>query len=192
MTASESPTVTLSPLRRRHLDAVVAIEEASHPSPWSRGLFEIELGRPDRHYVIARDGDRIVGFAGLIVIVDDAHVATVTVDPAHRGRRIAVRLLLELIDAARAREIEQMTLEVRVSNEPALALYRRFGFAPAGIRPGYYDDGEDAFVMWLHDLLEPDVGERIEAIRAALPSPTERFGFVDPGAGTVPRGRRPR
>src|SRR5690625_4723593 len=103
-----NPTITISPMRRRHLDAVVHIEEASHPSPWSRGLFETELRRPDRHYVIARSDDQLVGYAGLIVIVDDGHIATVTVDPHFRGRQIATRLLLELIDAAQARDVGQL------------------------------------------------------------------------------------
>lgn len=179
--------IVISPMRRRHLDAVLSIEEASHPVPWTRALFEGELHRGDRHYVVARAGERaerIVGHAGLIAIVDQGHVATIAVDPDERGRGHATRLLLELVEEASRRELDALTLEVRVSNDTAVRLYRRFGFAPAGVRRRYYSDGEDAIVMWLHDLDSSAVRGRHDRIRSDLGAATPRWGFPDDSDST--------
>ena len=95
----------------------------------------------------------VVGYAGLMMVADDGHVTTVAVDPAWHRRGIGTRMLLELARRAPGRGVEQLTLEVRMSNAGAQELYRRFGFAPAGVRRGYYvDNGEDALVMWAHDI----------------------------------------
>lgn len=170
-------TITISPLRRRHLDAVVDIEREAHPTPWSRRLFEGELIRTDRHYVVARLGDRVVGYAGLIVLVDDGHVSTLATDASMRRRGLATALLLELVDEAIRRRVEALTLEVRVTNDAARALYRRFGFAPSGVRRSYYGDGEDAIVMWAHDLDDPLFRDRIDGIRTDLRVRVRRHGF---------------
>lgn len=175
MRNGSDPPLTITPMLRRHLDDVIRIEQIAHPTPWSRDLFEGELGRPDRAYLVARSGDQVLGYGGLIVIAGDGHVSTIAVDPDARGRGIGRRLLLELVDEALDRGVTDLTLEVRVSNEPALALYRRFGFAPAGVRRGYYGDGEDALVMWAHDIDEPVFTDRIRALRAGSP-PVERPG----------------
>lgn len=181
-------TVTISPLRRRHLDTVVDIERAAHPTPWSRRLFEGELGRTDRHYVVARVGDRVLGYAGLIVLAGDGHVATIATDASVRRRGLATALLLELVDEAIRRRVEALTLEVRVGNDAAQALYRRFGFVPAGVRRRYYGDGEDAIVMWANDLDDPLFQNRIEAIRTDLRVPVRRHGFEPAADAAHPAG----
>src|SRR5690606_36195391 len=84
-----TPAVTITPMRRRHLSAVSAIEAQSYPTPWSARLFEDEMERRGRHYVVARIGPTVVGYAGLLMIADDGHVSTVAVDPARRGEQIA-------------------------------------------------------------------------------------------------------
>ena len=171
--------ITITPMRPRHLEAVLAIEEAVQTHPWTRRLFEDELGRQNRHYVVARVGSTVVGFAGLLMIVDDGHVATVAVDPGWQGAKVASRLLLELTRGALHLGANQLTLEVRVSNTRAQDLYRRFGFAPAGARKSYYaDNGEDAIVMWAHDVGHIAYADRLAEIEASLPSPvTARVGF---------------
>lgn len=174
-------TVTISPMRRRHLRDVLVIEAQVYPRPWSARLFEDELDRSGRAYVVARVGPTVVGYAGLLMIADDGHVATVAVDPAWQGHRIATRLLAELVHASLRLGANQLTLEVRVSNERAQAVYRRFGFAPAGARTAYYaDNNEDALVMWAHDVAGPDYAARLAAVEASLVPATVRHGFDAP------------
>lgn len=177
-----APTVTISPMRRRHLRAVLAIEGEVYPRPWSARLFEDELDRSNRAYLVARVGRVVVGYAGVLMIADDGHVATVAVDPAWQGHGIATRLVAELVRAAIELGANQLTLEVRVSNLAAQAVYRRFGFAPAGARKGYYaDNDEDALVMWAHGITEPRFRERLAAIDASFSPPTVRQGFSPEG-----------
>lgn len=179
--------VTVSPFRRRHLRAVLAIEAQVYPRPWSARLFEDELDRSGRMYVVARVGPTVVGYAGVLMIADDGHVATVAVDPAWQHRGIATRLLVELVRGARSLGANQLTLEVRVSNRSAQDLYRRFGFAPAGARKAYYaDNGEDAIVMWAHEINSPAYRDRIDAISASLEPSTVRQGFDLPGSVAHP------
>ncbi len=181
-------TVTITPMRRRHLPAVLAIEAQVYPKPWSSALFEDELDRPGRAYLVARVGSTVVGYAGVLLLADDGHVATVAVEPERQGTGIATRLLLELVRTAVDLGANQLTLEVRVSNTRAQALYRRFGFAPAGARKAYYaDNGEDALVMWAHDVQAPDYGARLAAMEATFSSPTVRQGF-DAEPERVPAG----
>jgi ribosomal-protein-alanine N-acetyltransferase len=178
-TTPAGPPVVISPMRRRHLRAVLAIEERTSSTPWSLGLFLAEARREERVYLVARAGHRVVGFAGLLFALTDGHVTTIAVDPDRQGGRIGTRLLLVLLRRAIERGAEAVTLEVRASNEPAQALYRRFGFAPAGVRKGYYRDPlEDALVLWAHDIHRPAYAERLADIEAELPSPLLAEGIV--------------
>ena len=173
-----TPAVTITPLRHRHISDVMAIEKQIFPKPWSAALFEGELGRTDRSYVVARVGPRLVGYAGVLLIADDAHIATVAVDPTWQSQGIATRLMVELVHQALQLGAEQITLEVRVSNVRAQQVYQRFGFAPAGARKAYYaDNGEDALVMWVHDVRGPDFAERLAAVEGSLQPVTVRVGF---------------
>lgn len=142
--------VRVTPMRRRHLRAVLRIENQTYARPWTTALFLSELGlRATRCYLVARVGRRVVGYAGLMMSNTDGHVTTIAVDPRHRRRRIGTRLLLALARDARARQAERLTLEVRMSAEGAQELYRRFGFKSAGVRKHYYTDtNEDALIMW--------------------------------------------
>jgi ribosomal-protein-alanine N-acetyltransferase len=183
--------VTVSPMRRRHLRAVLGIEAQVYPRPWSARLFADELERSGRAYLVARIGPTVVGYAGLLMIADDGHVATVAVDPAWQGHRVATRLLVELVRQARHLGANQLTLEVRMSNTRAQGLYRRFGFAPAGARKAYYgDNGEDALVMWVQEIHADDYTERLAAIEADVGPATDRQGFdvpTRPGVDVPPR-----
>jgi ribosomal-protein-alanine N-acetyltransferase len=166
--------VHLVPLRRRHLRAVLRIESQVYPRPWSLPLFMSELSlRASRHYVAARVGGAVVGYAGLMFSGDEAHVTTIAVDPAWQRHKIGTRLLDHLARTARSRQVRHLTLEVRVSNRPAQALYRRFGFEPAGIRKGYYaETNEDALVMWARDIDSAGYEQRLLAIEAGTPGTT--------------------
>jgi ribosomal-protein-alanine N-acetyltransferase len=178
-----APTVTVVPMRRRHLDEVLAIETAAYPRPWSARLFEDELDRSRRLYLVARVGPTVVGYTGLLMIADDGHVATVAVDEGWQSRGVATRLLLALVRGAVDLGANQLTLEVRMSNQRAQNLYRRFGFAPAGARKAYYgDNGEDALVMWAHDVTEAAYADRLAHIDADLAGATT---FAVAASGTT-------
>jgi ribosomal-protein-alanine N-acetyltransferase len=170
--------VVLGKLRRRDLRAgVLAIEAVSYPRPWSQGVFESEIDQMrtgSRHYVVARRGREIVGYAGLWFSVGEAHVTNVAVLPAARRDGIATHLLLALAEEGRRRECTAWTLEVRVSSTGAQELYRRFGFVPAGIRPRYYENTEDAIVMWCNDLTGDEYGRQLDEIRSALDDRSHR------------------
>jgi ribosomal-protein-alanine N-acetyltransferase len=162
--------VVIGPMRRRHLRSVLKIEAKVYPRPWSMGLFMSEVAqREARTYLVARVDGVVVGYAGMMYVLEDGHVTTIAVDPAWHRHSIGSRLLLALADAGLARGIENMTLEVRISNEPAKELYRRFGFVPAGIRKGYYvETGEDALVMWANDIATEEMAARRDHLTAGI------------------------
>jgi [ribosomal protein S18]-alanine N-acetyltransferase len=166
--------VHVVPMRRRHLRSVLRIESEVYPRPWSMSLFLSELAlRSTRAYFVARVGREVVGYAGLMMTVDDGHVTTIAVDPAWQRHKVATRLLLALAGEAIRRGATGLTLEVRVGNESAQALYRQFGFHPAGVRRNYYvETNEDALVMWADDVDGPAYAQRLARIEASIPGST--------------------
>lgn len=161
-------TFSIEPMRRRHVRAILDIEEQVYPKPWTSGVFASEIDQVrsgSRYYVIGVVGTRLVGYGGLLFSADEAHVTNIAVDPNRRREGFARRILAHLAETAIDRGAQALTLEVRVSNEAALGLYRDFGFAPAGIRQRYYENSEDALVMWAHDIQEPEFARRLERAR---------------------------
>jgi ribosomal-protein-alanine N-acetyltransferase len=160
--------VHLVPMRRRHLRSVLRIEAQVYPRPWSLSLFVSELAlRSSRSYVVARVGGSVLGYAGLMLAGDDAHVTTIAVDPAWHRHKVGTRLLSHLAREAIKRGAKHLTLEVRVSNDPAQAMYRRFGFKPAGIRKNYYvETNEDALVMWAEAIDTPEYQARLDELES--------------------------
>lgn len=173
--------VHLVPMRRRHLRSVLRIEGQVYPRPWSLTLFLGEMAlRSSRHYVVARVDGAVVGYAGLMFSLDEAHVTTIAVDPAWQRHRIGSRLLLNLNRVALARGARHMTLEVRVSNRAAQAMYERFGFVTEGLRKNYYaETKEDALIMWVHHIESPEHATRLEAIESGIGGST--VDETDPG-----------
>ncbi|MEZ5233300.1 MAG: ribosomal protein S18-alanine N-acetyltransferase [Acidimicrobiales bacterium] len=171
---AEPAELVIGPMRRRHLPSVLRIEKQVYPRPWTMGLYLGELSLPSsRLYVVARRANRVCGYGGFMLTLDECHITTVAVDPQLHGGKIGTRLMLVLASRAVARGAVSMTLEVRMSNRPAQELYRKFGFAPAGVRKGYYAEvNEGALVMWAHDIDAPAYEERLAAIEASLPGPT--------------------
>ena len=162
-----APPLVVEPMRMADIAAVLEIERLSFSAPWPSYAFEQELttNRLAR-YLVARSDDRVVGFAGILVMVDEAHVTTFGVHPDHRRRGVGRQILLRLAELAIELGTVRMTLEVRVSNQPAQALYRSFGFRVAGRRVAYYsDDGEDALVMTTSELHGPTMRAILEAER---------------------------
>lgn len=168
----------MGPMGLDDLPAVHRIEQASFTSPWPEHAYESELATNRlAQYLVARVGDRIVGYGGMWLMVDEAHITTFAIHPAWRRRRIGERLLLAFLDLATDRGAHEATLEVRLSNLPARRLYEKYGFRPVGLRPRYYsDDDEDALIMTTEPLAEPAMRERIARLRATLdasPAPAE-------------------
>jgi [ribosomal protein S18]-alanine N-acetyltransferase len=145
--------VTCFSLRRLQLadlDAIERIERASYPTPWSRSMFASELAKQSSLSIAAVDPDGdLIGYLVLSRYVDAWHVMNVAVDPSHRRLGIASAMLRRLFEDTRDDAERGYTLEVRVSNAPAISLYERFGFVSRGVRRGYYTDNrEDAVIMW--------------------------------------------
>ena len=128
----------------------MALEAANAPAPWSEGVFRGELAAENRIY-LAADEEGVVGFAGAMLVADEAHVTNLLVDPAWRRQGIGFELMRSLIEAAVEAGARHLTLEVRSRNEAARALYARLGLAPVGVRQGYYGD-DDALILWAHDI----------------------------------------
>ena len=167
-------TVTVQPMRRRHVRSVLRIEQQVYPRPWSSSLFMSELAmRSTRAYYVARVGRELVGYAGVMMTLDEAHVTTIAVDPRRHRSKIGTRLLLVLAREAIARGATMLTLEVRMSNEAAKDLYRRFGFGPVGVRKNYYQEvNEDALVMTVRDVDQPEYAELLASIERTVPGET--------------------
>lgn len=166
--------VHVVPMTLADLARVREIEREAFAVPWPKDAYRAEIEENQvACYLVARDErDEVVGFAGMWVIFDEAHITTIAVAREHRGRRIGERLLLALIDRALERGARWMTLEVRPSNHVARALYRKFGFRDVALRKRYYsDNGEDAAVMWSGNLREPEAASRLAAIRRELDGP---------------------
>jgi ribosomal-protein-alanine N-acetyltransferase len=149
---------------------VQEVERASFPVPWPANAFRHELTQNrNARYIVARDGERIVGYAGLWLMVDEAHITTFAVLPDARRRRIGERLLQRLFEIAHELGAEWLTLEVRASNLAAQRLYEKYGFRQAGVRRRYYsDNNEDALIMWTERIKEPSVRERLSRLREEL------------------------
>jgi [ribosomal protein S18]-alanine N-acetyltransferase len=163
-----SRSLLIRPMEAVDLEAVLAIENASAPHPWTAGIFADELAqREARRYVVAVEDGRVVGFCGLLLSLDEGHITNVAVDPTLRRHGYAHAMMLVTVRTAVAKSIRALTLEVRVSNKAAIALYQRFGFAPGGVRPRYYpDNSEDALIMWAHDIDTAAYGVRLAGLAA--------------------------
>ncbi len=117
--------------------------------------------------MITNGDKRIIGYGGLLVIDDDAHITTLAVAPEARGQNLGKRLMLALVDQALGVGVRHLTLEVRLSNSSAQGLYELFGFEPVGRRKNYYKN-EDALVMWATDIDALDYADRLVSIRSGL------------------------
>ncbi len=135
---------------RRDVPELLVIEEAQFPEPWSRAMLLDEITNTEtRRYTVAVEGKRIVGYLGVMFVMDELHVNTLGTLAGEEGRGIATSLLNEAWDVARDRGVLRATLEVAASNSRAQSLYFRFGFKPVGVRKNYYErTREDALILW--------------------------------------------
>ncbi len=142
------------------IGTIVEIERESFASPWTEEAFRAELtNNLFAKYMIMELEGTIVGYGGMWLIIDEAHITNIAVRDKYRGQGYGKLLLREMMKTAHWLGARKMTLEVRVSNEVAQSLYRKMGFYPSGVRPAYYSDNlEDALIMWV-DLVPEDVGD---------------------------------
>lgn len=173
-------------MRREDMAEVMAVERAAYSQGWPPTAFERELTQNAmaRYIVLRKAGsdDAIAGFAGLWLMVDEAHVVTVAVLPEERRLGLGRALVHGLIHVALTHGMSSATLEVRASNEPARALYRSYGFYEVGERKRYYSDNrEDAIIMTTEDIRSVAYGTRLARLATDLEA---RF----PGIELVPDG----
>jgi ribosomal-protein-alanine N-acetyltransferase len=170
MVARPPVRIVVDRMKVEDLPGVHEIERASFSTPWPAHAYRHELENNRlAHYIVARCGDQIAGFAGMWLLVDEAHVTTFATRPEWRRQGIGERLLLALLDLSAARGAHEATLEVRPSNMPARRLYEKYGFKVVGTRTRYYsDNNEDALIMTTDALEGRSMRERIAELRAAV------------------------
>ena len=145
------PTTRVRQMRESDVTQVVAIEAATAATPWSRQMFLSELGRPGTIDLVAVSGEEVLGYIMVSRYADVWHILNVCVRAQQRNQGLGGRLLDALFERADGKPHLGFTLEVRVSNDPAIHLYEKKGFERHGVRPGYYSDNrEDALIMWRH------------------------------------------
>ncbi|MGE4549237.1 MAG: ribosomal protein S18-alanine N-acetyltransferase [Intestinibacillus sp.] len=141
--------MSIVPMEERHISALAALEKSCFTAPWSEAALREELHNPCALFLVAEDADGTVrGYIGCQAVLDEGYIANVAVSPACRRQGAGRRLLSALLAHAKERELAFLTLEVRVSNVPAIHLYRQAGFCPVGTRKDYYSEPrEDALLM---------------------------------------------
>jgi ribosomal-protein-alanine N-acetyltransferase len=157
-------------LKRRDLRYVLPIEAEVFPEPWTVAVFNSELAlRHGRLYRAAWAGDDLAGYIGFLFLDEEAHITTIATAPAYQRSGVARTLIVDGIRTLLISGVKHLSLEVAAHNEPAQALYRRFGFAPVGVRKNYYPvTGEDALVMWVYDIDTPEYAERLEELATGV------------------------
>jgi [ribosomal protein S18]-alanine N-acetyltransferase len=141
---------TIRGAERRDVPELLVLEVAQFPEPWSRTMLLDEITNlENRRYTVAVENKTIIGYLGVMFVMDELHINTLGTLPGHEGRGVATSLMDEAWQDAKDRDIARATLEVAVSNERAQALYARYGFRPVGIRKNYYErTQEDALILW--------------------------------------------
>lgn len=149
--------ITIDRLSIDDTDDIVELDKKCFPTPWSASAYLTEVHNSSAYYIVAKTDGRIVGYAGMWLIMDEAHITTIGVDPDYRGKKVGERMLIDMLRAAVQNGAARATLEVRKQNLAAQNLYLKYGFEIVAIRRGYYtDNNEDAFVMWTKDMQQPE------------------------------------
>jgi ribosomal-protein-alanine N-acetyltransferase len=169
MVARPPLKLSIEPMSLEDVADVHRIESASFPTPWPDYAFrqEIQTNRL-AHYLVVKAGDETIGYGGMWLMVDEAHITTFAVLPTWRRRGVGARLMLEMMRLAADVNARIVTLEVRLSNREARALYGKFGFKPVGIRPRYYsDNNEDALIMTTPPIASDEMIQRLGDLEQA-------------------------
>ena len=167
---SLSRTLDISPMHVEDVSEVLRVEMLCFSTTWPRNAFHNELTENKlAHYFVGRNEGAVIAYGGLWVILEDAHITTVAVDPAFQGHGFGERMLVCLLDEAIERGASWVTLEVRESNTPAQRLYKKYGFSVVNTRRGYYSDNdENALVMWAGNLKGTIYRNRLASLKESL------------------------
>ena len=140
--------ISITQMSASHIDEAAAIEAQCFSDPWSRAMLAAELENPSGLYLAAFDAAKLVGYAGMICVLDEGHIHNVAVSPEYRKMGIGRSLIRALIQRAKDNGLQCLLLEVRAGNEAAVSLYQSLGFQQRGLRPNYYKNPrEDALLM---------------------------------------------
>ena len=156
-------TVTINRMTPDDVDGVIEIEQSAYGDHhWSRESFLGEISNElARYYALHTPEGVLAGYAGCWHILEEAHITTIAIRPEFRRKKFAEALLKRIIDDCYNEKIKYITLEVRVSNEPAINLYTKYGFSSFGTRKGYYqDNNEDALIMWTKNIFFDEFKEK--------------------------------
>lgn len=148
-------TVTIKRMTKEDLDRIIAIEEKAYGAHhWSKDSFLQEISNDLAHYYsLFNSENELVAYAGCWHILEEAHITNIAVDVDHRKKYYGQALLKRILDDCYKNLIKYITLEVRVSNTPAINLYTKYGFTSFGVRKKYYqDNNEDALIMWTKNI----------------------------------------
>lgn len=135
-------------MKKEDILQLAELEKLCFSDPWSVSAFEYELKNPLSLWLVAADGETVAGYVGSQTVMDESDMMNIAVAPAYRRQGIAEQLIASMIEGLQQRQSRCLTLEVRISNEPAIALYQKLGFLQVGRRPGYYrNPREDALIL---------------------------------------------
>jgi len=141
---------TISPMTIDDVPQIANLEKMCFSMPWSEGLFAAELENNNSYFLTVRSMDKLIGYAGFWMIIDEAHIVSLAVHPEFRRQKISEMLVTSMLDMAKQKGALRATLEVRETNVPANLLYEKFGFRCVALRKGYYTDTKEcAVIMWM-------------------------------------------
>lgn len=164
--------ITISRMTTDDIEDVIKIEEEAYGEHhWAKSSFYDEMSNNLAKYYVAKTPDgELVGYAGTWHIIDEGHITTIAVKKSHLRQHIGEAIMVKILEDCYKEGIKYLTLEVRVSNTPAIALYTKYGFNSLGTRKGYYqDNNEDALIMWteniFYDKFKNRFNENVEKLK---------------------------
>ena len=144
--------ISVDLMKEEDIDSVLEISSLSFSIPWSKDSYIQELTNPIARYLVAKIDNKVVGFIGTWIVLEESHITNIAIHPNNRKQGIGSSLLEEFLKYCKNKGCIAFTLEVRTSNKAARTLYEKYNFKQEGIRKGYYEDTkEDAIIMWLRE-----------------------------------------
>lgn len=159
-------SLTCAVLNEQLLPAVLELDQICLGGLWTESGYRREIDSPNSDLLVLFVERQVIGLGCLWAILEEAHITTLAIHPDYHRQRLGQLLLVQLLQAARQRKLTRATLEVRASNQPALHLYKKFGFRTAGRRKHYYSNNEDALILWVNQVQTSDYGSTLGQLKA--------------------------